>query len=147
VPPAVAQCRSAGVNVTMVTGDHPLTAEAIARKCGIITGPTRREVAAENGVEEKDVPLDDPAVEALIVTGAMIPDLKTDADWDMARAPPLRCFASAARSRCRRLRCCTSALQSFAVLSSLCRMQVAACKTPPQVDAACCTTRLHAIIC
>lgn len=82
VPPAVESCRRAGVGVTMVTGDHPLTAEAIARKCNIITLPTRREVAAEYGVEESEVPFDDPNVEALVITGAMIPDLKTDEDWD-----------------------------------------------------------------
>jgi sodium/potassium-transporting ATPase subunit alpha len=82
VPAAVASCRSAGVDVTMVTGDHPLTAEAIARKCNIITQPTRREVAALRQVDEADVPIDDPDVGALVVTGAMVEELKTDADWD-----------------------------------------------------------------
>lgn len=85
VPPAVASCRSAGVGVTMVTGDHPLTAEAIARKCGIITLPTRREVAAELGVEETEVPFNNPDIQALVITGSMIPDLKTEADWDVVR--------------------------------------------------------------
>jgi P-type E1-E2 ATPase len=55
VPAAVASCRSAGVRVTMVTGDHPLTAEAIARKVGIVTYATRREVAGERGCDEADV--------------------------------------------------------------------------------------------
>ena len=32
---AVAQCRAAGIEVAMVTGDHPLTAFAIARELGI----------------------------------------------------------------------------------------------------------------
>jgi sodium/potassium-transporting ATPase subunit alpha len=72
VPDAVEQCRSAGVSVTMVTGDHPLTAEAIARKCNIITKATRREVAAETGREEKDVPYDDPDIEALVIAGALL---------------------------------------------------------------------------
>ncbi len=36
VPMAVAQCHRAGIRVTMVTGDHPRTAEAIARKAGIV---------------------------------------------------------------------------------------------------------------
>ena len=36
VPAAVEQCHRAGIRVTMVTGDHPRTAEAIARKAGIV---------------------------------------------------------------------------------------------------------------
>jgi Ca2+-transporting ATPase len=35
VPPAVAQCRAAGIRVLMITGDHPRTAQAIARQAGI----------------------------------------------------------------------------------------------------------------
>ncbi|XP_051982183.1 sodium/potassium-transporting ATPase subunit alpha-1-like [Xyrauchen texanus] len=37
VPDAVAKCRSAGIKVIMVTGDHPITAKAIARGVGIIS--------------------------------------------------------------------------------------------------------------
>lgn len=36
---AVATCRQAGVEVAMVTGDHPATALAIARELGIANGP------------------------------------------------------------------------------------------------------------
>ena len=39
VPEAIAKCRGAGVRVVMVTGDHPLTALAVARKIGLV--PTR----------------------------------------------------------------------------------------------------------
>jgi Ca2+-transporting ATPase len=39
VAEAVRACHRAGIRIVMVTGDHPLTAEAIARRVGIVTGP------------------------------------------------------------------------------------------------------------
>ncbi len=36
VPGAVARCHAAGIRVLMITGDHPDTAEAVARKCLIL---------------------------------------------------------------------------------------------------------------
>ncbi|KAL6986716.1 Calcium-transporting ATPase 2, plasma membrane-type [Sarracenia purpurea var. burkii] len=54
VKESVALCRSAGVNVRMVTGDNINTAKAIARECGILTdegiaieGPVFREMSLE----------------------------------------------------------------------------------------------------
>ncbi len=38
VPGAVARCRGAGVRIVVVTGDHGLTATAIAREAGIVHG-------------------------------------------------------------------------------------------------------------
>ena len=38
VPSAVERCMSAGISVRMVTGDNPLTATAIARRCHILPG-------------------------------------------------------------------------------------------------------------
>jgi len=40
VPDAVVKCRSAGIKVIMVTGDHPITAKAIAKSVGIISEGT-----------------------------------------------------------------------------------------------------------
>ncbi len=38
VADAVARCQAAGIRIIMVTGDHPRTAEAIARRLGIVRG-------------------------------------------------------------------------------------------------------------
>lgn len=40
VPEAVARCHGAGIQVLLITGDHPDTAEAVARACGIIPPET-----------------------------------------------------------------------------------------------------------
>jgi Ca2+-transporting ATPase len=52
VPEAVAQCRSAGIRVIMITGDYPATAQAIASEAGlqgtrVITGPELAELTDE----------------------------------------------------------------------------------------------------
>merc|ERR1711990_198886 len=57
VPDAVAKCRSAGIKVIMVTGDHPITAKAIARSVGIISEGTNtvEDIANQRGCDVKDV--------------------------------------------------------------------------------------------
>ena len=52
VPDAVGKCRSAGIKVIMVTGDHPITAKAIAKGVGIISegSETVEDIAARRGV-------------------------------------------------------------------------------------------------
>lgn len=47
VPDAVARCRAAGVEVRMITGDHPETALAIARQLNPDDPPTRAVTGAE----------------------------------------------------------------------------------------------------
>ncbi len=57
VKDAVAKCRSAGIRTVMITGDHPLTASAIARDLGfagtedVMTG-RELEVATDTALEE-----------------------------------------------------------------------------------------------
>ena len=58
---AVVSCRRAGIRIVMVTGDYGLTAEAIARKVGIVTSPSARVVS---GAELES--LDDKALEAVL---------------------------------------------------------------------------------
>jgi len=57
VPDAVMKCRSAGIKVIMVTGDHPITAEAIARSVGIISenNETVEDIANRLNIDVKDV--------------------------------------------------------------------------------------------
>ena len=39
----------------MVTGDHPITAKAVAKMVGIVSKETRDEVAARKGVQLTDI--------------------------------------------------------------------------------------------
>jgi Ca2+-transporting ATPase len=53
VPAAVAQCRTAGIRVVMITGDYPATAQSIGRQAGlehpeaVITGPELERMSEE----------------------------------------------------------------------------------------------------
>merc|ERR1711988_171969 len=75
VPDAVSKCRSAGIKVIMVTGDHPITAKAIARSVGIISEGTEtiEDVAARKGVDVKDV--NPREARACVVHGGEIKDM------------------------------------------------------------------------
>merc|ERR1712203_1019560 len=75
VPDAVTKCRSAGIKVIMVTGDHPITAKAIARSVGIISEGTMtvEDIAAQRGCDVKDV--NPREAKACVVHGGEIKDM------------------------------------------------------------------------
>merc|ERR1711962_1905243 len=79
VPDAVAKCRSAGIKVIMVTGDHPITAKAIARSVGIISEgqETVEDIAVRKNIPVKDV--NPREARAAVVHGGEIKDLSEKA--------------------------------------------------------------------
>ncbi|KAJ3283717.1 hypothetical protein HK104_010251 [Borealophlyctis nickersoniae] len=76
---AIGHCREAGVKVMMVTGDHPLTAEAIGRKINLMLQDTKERVAAKKGVPISEVA--ESECNAIVIHGEQIDSL-TDDDWD-----------------------------------------------------------------
>ena len=63
--PSIAACRAAGVTPIMITGDHPLTATAIARRIGVLREGGRSLTGAE--LER----LDDAAFDAIVADVAV----------------------------------------------------------------------------
>ncbi|CAL8141927.1 unnamed protein product [Orchesella dallaii] len=78
VPNAVEKCRSAGIKVVMVTGDHPITAAAIAKTVGIISHGnfTRDEIALQRGVPVRQV--DPTESEVAVLTGSDLKQLSSE---------------------------------------------------------------------
>lgn len=76
VPDAVTKCRTAGIRVIMVTGDHPITAKAIARSVGIITSPTTEDIAKQNGVLPSEV--DPRQTTAIVIHGGELREMRAE---------------------------------------------------------------------
>ncbi|EFP77177.2 hypothetical protein PGT21_010835 [Puccinia graminis f. sp. tritici] len=76
---AIGQLRSAGIKVVMVTGDHPLTAEAIARKINLVIGHTKESLAKATGRQVEEIHEDE--VDAVVVHGDAIDSLQ-GWEWD-----------------------------------------------------------------
>merc|ERR1712038_124796 len=79
VPDAVTKCRSAGIKVIMVTGDHPITAKAIAKSVGIISDGTEtvEDIATRKGIPVEEV--NPREALAAVVHGGEIKDLSEKA--------------------------------------------------------------------
>lgn len=76
---AIGEAREAGIKVIMVTGDHPLTAEAIGRKINLMLRKTKAMVAKETNRAIEEVGEDE--FKAVVVHGEQI-DSMTDTEWD-----------------------------------------------------------------
>lgn len=76
---AIAALRTAGIQVVLVTGDHPLTAESIAKQIGLISGPTIIEAAQQ--LKKPIEMVEDDEYDAVVVHGEKLENM-SEADWD-----------------------------------------------------------------
>ncbi|KAG7335789.1 hypothetical protein KOW79_000482 [Hemibagrus wyckioides] len=85
VPDAVGKCRSAGIKVIMVTGDHPITAKAIAKGVGIISegNETVEDIAARLNIPVSQVNPRD--AKACVIHGSELKDMSQDQIDDILR--------------------------------------------------------------
>eukprot|EP00002_Diphylleia_rotans_P025318 TRINITY_DN4_c0_g1_i1.p1 TRINITY_DN4_c0_g1~~TRINITY_DN4_c0_g1_i1.p1 ORF type:complete len:1021 (-),score=231.41 TRINITY_DN4_c0_g1_i1:296-3358(-) len=90
VPDAISKCKTAGIKVIMVTGDHPITAKAIARQVGIITEDTVEDIAEREHRPVSDI--DPSRAGAVVVHGQQIKEFDED-DWERVMAFPQIVFA------------------------------------------------------
>jgi sodium/potassium-transporting ATPase subunit alpha len=93
VPDAVSKCRSAGIKVIMVTGDHPITAKAITKGVGIISegNETVEEIAERRGVPVSEV--NPREAKACVVHGTDLRDMTPAQIDDILKYHPEIVFA------------------------------------------------------
>ncbi|XP_006168897.1 sodium/potassium-transporting ATPase subunit alpha-4 isoform X1 [Tupaia chinensis] len=77
VPDAVSKCRDAGIKVIMVTGDHPITAKAIARGVGIISegSETVEDIATRLNISVSQVSA--RSAKAIVVHGSQLKEMSS----------------------------------------------------------------------
>nr|XP_009861357.1 sodium/potassium-transporting ATPase subunit alpha-3 [Ciona intestinalis]XP_026694217.1 sodium/potassium-transporting ATPase subunit alpha-3 [Ciona intestinalis]XP_026694218.1 sodium/potassium-transporting ATPase subunit alpha-3 [Ciona intestinalis] len=78
VPDAVGKCRSAGIKVIMVTGDHPITAKAIAKGVGIISEGNE---TVEDMANRLNIPLSEinpRDAKACVIHGSKLTDITNE---------------------------------------------------------------------
>ncbi|XP_078387905.1 potassium-transporting ATPase alpha chain 2-like [Cetorhinus maximus] len=86
VPDAVLKCRSAGIKVIMISGDHPITAMAIARSTGIISADseTVEDIAKRLNVSIAQVNKRD--AKAAVINGSDFQDMDPEFLDDILRS-------------------------------------------------------------
>uniref|UniRef100_A0A670IKN5 Sodium/potassium-transporting ATPase subunit alpha n=1 Tax=Podarcis muralis TaxID=64176 RepID=A0A670IKN5_PODMU len=93
VPDAVMKCRTAGIRVIMVTGDHPITAKAIAASVGIISegSETVEDIATRLRIPVEQVNKRD--ARACVVNGGQLKDMETEELVEILKMHPEMVFA------------------------------------------------------
>lgn len=69
VPGAINKCKTAGIKVIMVTGDHQLTAAAISKQIGIFESESNLELADRLGISKEEAT---DKAEAIVINGDML---------------------------------------------------------------------------
>ncbi|CAJ0957790.1 unnamed protein product [Ranitomeya imitator] len=93
VPDAVMKCRTAGIRVIMVTGDHPITAKAIAASVGIISegSETVEDIAARLRIPVEQVNKRD--ARACVINGGQLKDMSSEELVEVLKMHPEMVFA------------------------------------------------------